>query len=91
MNPVLKLYHFNNRLIAIYKKNGFKSIPFDSNEMAKVIETSEKDLTPLFVACFGKSMAFHLLDKFFTYRGDIFEFYGSLDTENKELFCQFDW
>lgn len=91
-NKVLvKLNYFDQRMKANFKVNGFSSLPIhDDNEMAKIIESSEESIKPLFIKCFGE-MGSHLLDKYFTCRGNIFEFYGSLDSENKDLFVEFDW
>lgn len=88
---IIKLSHFSNRLRAIYKQNGFSSIPFNREEMATLINACQNDLEPLFKGCFGENTGLHLLNKFYTFRGDIFEFYGSLDDENSELFSQFNW
>jgi hypothetical protein len=88
--PILKLHYFNNRMNCIYRENGFFSIPFDDEEMRNIIRGSANDLKPLFIKCFG-NMGSHLLDKFCHFSGDVFEFYNSLGSENKDLFIAFDW
>ena len=87
---VLKLHRFNKRINCIYREKGFSTLPFDKEKMKIIVKVSADDLSPLFLKCFGDD-GDHLLDKFYTYSGNIFEFFCCLDAENKELFVAFDW
>ena len=82
-NTVSKLYYFDNRIKSFYEKNGYTNIPFDSQEVQKMIEKSELELNALFYKIWGSDMGFHLLDKFYDFRGNVYEFFMSLDAQNR--------
>lgn len=90
-NTVSKLYYFDNRIKSIYEKYGYTSLPFDGSMVQKIIEKSRKDIALLFDKIWGSSMGFHLLGKFYEFRGNIYEFFMSLDSNNRELFTGKDW
>lgn len=90
-NTVSKLYYFDSRIKSFYEKEGFNSIPFDGKKVQEMIETVQPDLTALFLKIWGGTMGAHLLDKFYTFRGNIHEFYLSLDSKNRQLFSSIDW
>jgi hypothetical protein len=56
-----------------------------------MIQASQKELAELFLEIWGKSMGAHLLDKFYDYRGNVLDFYISLDGQNRQLLSQKDW
>lgn len=90
-NTVSKLFYFDNRIKSFYEKNGFSSIPFDGRKVQEMIQASQKELAELFLKIWGASMGAHLLDKFYDYRGNVLDFYMSLDDKNRQLLSQKDW
>lgn len=90
-NTVSKLYYLDNRIKSIYEKNGYSSIPFDGRKVQEMIQASQKELAELFLKIWGKSMGAHLLDKFYDNRGNVLDFYMSLDGQNRQLLSQKDW
>lgn len=90
-NTVSKLYYFDNRIKSFYEKNGYTNMPFDSKEVQKMIESSQLELNALFYKIWGSTMGYHLLDKFYDFRGNILEFFMSLDVENREKFTTINW
>lgn len=90
-NTVSKFYYFDNRIKSIYEKHGHTSIPFDGRKVQNMIEDSRKDIALLFDKIWGASMGFHLLGKFYESRGNIHDFFMSLDGSNRELFTGKDW
>ncbi|MCT4643636.1 MAG: hypothetical protein N4A74_01520 [Carboxylicivirga sp.] len=90
-NTVSKLYYFDNRIKSFYENHGHNSIPFDSTKVQKMISESQKELRELFYKIWGSSMGCHLLDKFYDFRGNVHEFFMSLDRSNRELFTGKDW
>jgi hypothetical protein len=90
-NTVSKLCYFDNRIKSFYEKNGYTNMPFDGKEVQKMIESSQLELNALFYKIWGSTMGFHLLDKFYEFRGNIHEFFMSLDSNNRELFTGKDW
>ncbi len=90
-NTVSKLYYFDNRIKSIYEKHGHSSIPFDGTKVQDMIEESRKDIALLFDKIWGSSMGFHLLGKFYEFRGNVHDFFMSLDSSNRELFTGKDW
>jgi len=90
-NTVSKLNYFDNRIKSFYEKNGYTNIPFDSKEVQKMIEGSQLELNALFYKIWGSSMGYHLLDKFYDSRGNIYEFFMSLDVENRERLTTINW
>ncbi|PKP08651.1 MAG: hypothetical protein CVU09_15005 [Bacteroidetes bacterium HGW-Bacteroidetes-4] len=90
-NTVSKLYYLDNRIKSFYEKNGYSSIPFDGRKVQEMIQASQKELAELFLKIWGKSMGAHLLDKFYDNRGNVLDFYMSLDGQNRQLLSQKDW
>lgn len=90
-NTVSKLYYFDNRIKSFYEKYNYQSVPFDDKIVQEMIEASRKELSELFLKIWGSSMGCHLLDKFYTYRGNIYEFFMCLDSQNRLLFTSKDW
>ena len=90
-NTVSKLFYFDSRIKSFYEKNGYTSVPFDGSEVQKMIEGSRKNIAALFDKIWGDSMGFHLLGKFYEFRGNIYEFYMSLDSNNRQLFSEKNW
>ena len=90
-NTISKMYYFDNRIKSIYEKHGHTSIPFDGTTVQNMIEESRKEIAMLFDKIWGSSMGFHLLGKFYGFRGNIHEFFMSLDSNNRELFTGKDW
>ncbi len=90
-NTVSKLYYFDIRIKSIYEKHGHTSIPFDGTWIQNMIEESRNDIALLFKRIWGSSMGYHLLDKFYDFRGNVHEFFMNLDNNNRELFTAKDW
>ena len=90
-NTVSKLYYFDNRIKSIFERYGHASIPLDGIKVQKMIEESRNDIAVLFDKIWGSSMGFHLLGKFYEFRGNIYEFFMSLDNKNRELLTGKDW
>jgi hypothetical protein len=90
-NTVSKLYYFDTRLKSIYEKYGHASIPFSGILVQNMIEESRKDIALLFDKIWGSSMGYHLLGKFYEFRGNVHEFFMCLDGNNRELFTGKDW
>ncbi|MCW3788501.1 hypothetical protein [Plebeiibacterium sediminum] len=90
-NTLSKLYYFDNRIKSFYEKNGYTNIPFDGNKIQKMIEDSQLELNALFYKIWGSDMGYHLLDKFYDFRGNVYEFFMSLDSSNRELLTGKDW
>jgi hypothetical protein len=90
-NTISKLFYFDNRIRSFYEKHNFKSVPFDGREVQGMIEASRKELSELFLKIWGSSMGYHLLDKFYDNRGNIYEFFLCLDTQNRQLLTSKDW
>jgi hypothetical protein len=90
-NTVSKLYYFDNRIKSIFEKHGHTSMPFDGTKVQNMIEASRNEIAILFDKIWGSSMGFHLLGKFYEFRGNIHEFFMSLDSNNRELFTGKDW
>jgi len=90
-NTVSKLFYFDNRIRSFYEKHNYKYIPFDGREVQEMIEASRKELSDLFLKIWGSSMGYHLLDKFYDYRGNVYEFFMCLDGENRHLLTSKDW
>ncbi|MBN2729524.1 MAG: hypothetical protein JXR53_09905 [Bacteroidales bacterium] len=90
-NTVSKLYYLDNRIKSFYEKNGYSSIPFDGRKVQEMIQASKKELAELFLKIWGDCMGAHLLDKFYTYQGNVLDFYMSLDGKNRQLLSQKDW
>jgi len=89
-NTVSKLYYFNSRIKSFYEKNGYTSLPFDGEKVQEMIDASRLELNALFYKIWGSTIGFHLLDKFYS-SNDIYEFFMSLDPENKEKFTTINW
>ena len=90
-NTVSKLYYFDNRIKSIFEKHGHASMPFDGTKVQNMIEASRNEIAILFDKIWGSSMGFHLLGKFYEFRGNIHEFFMSLDSNNRELLTGKDW
>jgi hypothetical protein len=90
-NTISKLYYFDIRIKSIYEIHGHTSIPFKGTLVQNMIEESRKDIALLFDKIWGSSMGYHLLGKFYEFRGNVHEFYMSLDGNNRELFTGKDW
>ncbi len=90
-NTISKLYYFDNRIKSFYEKNGYNSIPFDGKKVQEMIDASQNDLANLFHKIWGSSMGYHLLNKFYDFRGNIHEFYMSLDDSNRQLLSSKNW
>lgn len=90
-NTILKLYYFDKRIKNIYEKYGHTSIPFDGTKAQDMIHVSAKDLVALFYNIWGSIMGYHLLNKFYEFRGNVYEFFLSLDSNSRELFTGKDW
>lgn len=90
-NTISKLFYFDSRIKSFYQKHGYSSIPLDSREVQKMIDDSQKETKELFHKIWGSSMGYHLLGKFWEFRGNILEFYMSLDENNRQLFSNKDW
>lgn len=90
-NTVSKLFYFDNRIKSFYEKNGYTNMPFDGKEVQKMIEGSQLELNALFYKIWGSTMGYHLIDKFYDSRGNILEFFTSLDPENRERFTTINW
>jgi len=90
-NTVSKLFYLDNRVRSFYEKHGFNSVPFDGQKVQEMIDASHQELTELFLKIWGLSMGYHLLDKFYSYRGNIYEFFMCLDSTNREMFTGKDW
>ncbi|WP_289055766.1 hypothetical protein [Carboxylicivirga marina] len=90
-NTVSKLYYFDNRIKSFYEMNGYSNLPFDGIKVQKMIEQSQSELIKLFHKIWGSSMGYHLLDKFYHFRGNIHEFFMSLDSDNQEKFTTINW
>lgn len=91
INTVSKLYYFDCRIKSFYEQNGYNSIPFDNRKVYDMIESSRKELSELFIKIWGLSMGYHLLDKFYSYNGNILDFYTNLDQTNMDSFSNKDW
>ncbi len=90
-NTVSKLFYFDSRIRSFYEKHNFKSVPFDGRMVQEMIEASRKELSELFLKIWGSSMGYHLLDKFYDKRGNIYEFFMCLDSQNRQLLTSKDW
>ncbi|WP_430811567.1 MULTISPECIES: hypothetical protein [unclassified Carboxylicivirga] len=90
-NTVSKLYYFDNRIKSIYEKHGHTSIPFDGTKVQAMIHEAAKELVALFYKIWGSIMGYHLLNKFYDFRGNVYEFFMSLDSTNRELLTGKDW
>ena len=90
-NTVSKLNYFDNRIKSIFERYGHASIPLDGIKVQNMIEESRNDIALLFGKIWGSSMGYHLLGKFYEFRGNIHEFFMSLDSNNRELFTGKDW
>jgi hypothetical protein len=90
-NTVSKLYYLDTRIKSFYEKHGYSSIPFDGRKVQEMIQASQKELRELFVKIWGDFMGSHLLDKFYDYRGNVLDFYTSLDGSNRQLLSNKDW
>ena len=90
-NTVSKLFYFDNRIKSFYEKNGHTSMPFDGKKVQNMIDGSQLELNELFYKIWGPEMGYHLLDKFYNYQGNIYEFFMCLDSKNRELLTGKDW
>ncbi|MCU4165705.1 hypothetical protein [Carboxylicivirga caseinilyticus] len=90
-NTVSKLFYFDNRIKSIFEKYGHTAIPFDGTKVQAMIHKAQKELVALFYKIWGSSMGYHLLNKFYDFRGNIYEFFMSLDNKNRELLTGKDW
>jgi hypothetical protein len=90
-NTVSKLFYFDNRIRSFYEKNNYKSIPFDGRAVQEMIEASRVELSELFNLIWGSSMGYHLLDKFYNYQGNVYEFFMCLDGQNRQSLTSKDW
>lgn len=90
-NTVSKLYYFDNRIKNIYENHGFTSIPFNGSSLQGMIGKSRNEIAVLFERIWGSSMGYHLLGTFYAFKGNILEFYMSLDEHNRQLFSGKDW
>ncbi|WP_075604070.1 hypothetical protein [Saccharicrinis aurantiacus] len=90
-NTVSKLYYFDSRIKSFYEKNGYTSLPFDGEKVQEMIDDSRLELNALFYKIWGSTMGFHLLSKFYSSNGNIYELFMSLDPENKEKFTTINW
>ncbi len=90
-NTVTKLFYFDNRVRSFYEKHNYQAVPFDGRSVQEMIQSSRMELSELFLKIWGSSMGYHLLDKFYQYRGNIYEFFLCLDDQNRELFTSKDW
>lgn len=90
-NTVSKLSYFDNRIRSFYEKHNYKSVPFDGRVVQEMIEASRIELSDLFLRIWGSSMGYHLLDKFFNYQGNVYEFFMCLDSQNRQSLTSKDW
>ena len=90
-NTVSKLFYFDNRIKSFYEKNGYTSLPFESKMVLKMIDDSQLELNELFFKIWGSTMGYHLLSKFYDFRGNVFEFFMSLDSDNRNRFTSINW
>lgn len=90
-NTISKLFYFDNRIKSFYEKHGYTSIPLDGVEVQKMINKSEQEITQLFHKIWGSSMGYHLLDKFYGFCGNIYEFFMCLDLKNRQRFTSVNW
>ncbi len=90
-NTVSKLFYFDNRIRSFYEKHDYKFMPFDGRAVQEMIEASRVELSELFNIIWDSSMGYHLLDKFYDYRGNVYEFFMCLDSHNCQLLTSKDW
>jgi len=90
-NTISKLYYFDNRIKSIYQDHGYTSIPFNREEALQMIDNTYADLSELFKKIWGDFMGAHLLDKYYSFSGNIFDLYMSLDSDNRHIFSNTDW
>ena len=90
-NTVSKLYYFDNRIKSIYEDYGYSSVSLESDIISIMIGDTYAALSTLFKKIWGNHMGAHLLDKFYSFEGNILELYMSLDCNNKQLFSSKDW
>lgn len=90
-NTVSKLNYFDNRIKSYYEKHGNICVPLDGTRVQKMIDQAQNELRELFYKIWGSSMGYHLLDKFYGFRGNVFEFFMSLDAQNRERFTSINW
>lgn len=90
-NTVSKLNYFDIRIKSIYEKYGYISIPFDNIKVQKMMDEAETDLAMLFHNIWGSSMGYHLLNKFYSFSGNVYELFMSLDKHNRDLLTGKDW
>lgn len=90
-NTVSKLYYFDNRIKSFYEKYGHACVPLDGAKVQQMIHEASKDFVPLFYKIWGSTMGYHLLNKFYDFRGNVFEFFMSLDAQNRERFTSINW
>lgn len=88
---VAKLYYFDKCIKSIYQKYGHTTIPFDGTKIQYIIAESGKDIVLLFDKIWGTSMGYLLLGKFYEFRGNVYEFFMNLDSDNRELFISKNW
>lgn len=90
-NTISKLYYLDNRIKSIYKDFGYSSVSLESDIISIMIDDTYAELSTLFKKIWGNHMGAHLLDKFYSFEGNILELYMSLDCNNKQLFSSKDW
>ena len=91
INTISKLYYFDIRIKSIYKNYGYTSVPFERENIRMMIDETYAELSTLFKKIWGDSMGSHLLDKFYSFDGNILDLYMSLDCNNKLIFSKKDW
>ena len=90
-NTVSKLYYFDTRIKNFYEKHGYNSVPFDGKAVQKMMDKSKLELKELFYKIWGSDMGYHLLDKFYSFQGNVHEFFMSLDGKNRQRFTTINW
>ncbi len=90
-NTILKLYSFDTRIKCIFEKHGHTSLPFEGISIQNMIEESRKDITDLFNKIWGSPTDYHLLGKFYEFKGNVYAFFLNLDSNNRELLTNKDW
>ena len=91
INTVSKLYYFDSRIKSIYEEYGYSSISFKRDIIRIMMDDTYAELSTLFKRIWGDHMGAHLLDKLYTFDGNILELYMSLDASNRESFSNKDW
>jgi hypothetical protein len=90
-NTISKLYYFDNRIKGIYKDYGYSSVSLESDIIRIMIDDTYAELSTLFKKIWGDYMGAHLLDKFYSFEGNILDLYMSLDANNRQIFSNKNW